>query len=714
MNRILIGSIIVLLICAFNVNAQIVPNGDMESWVTNGAGGPPDNWTITSSMSAAQEGTIVHGGTYSASCTFTSTSNQDLIQEITTGISPDTDYNVSAWAYDNDTAGRVRLWCYWLNSSGITGSGIGSNYTTDTGTWSELTPDAGNPLTSPSDATGFRFVFRFYDVSPWDGDATLYVDDAKITEVVAGPAPVVQTAYSISDTQMIVEFDQNVDQTSAETSGNYTMSGVTFTGAARDGTDNSIVTLTHNTISADITVDTLDVDGVLPDGGGDPSDASAEFYAGIMPFSIIQQTGLTSGIFFTVRGIVSGDDEFSDVWLADGTGPWNSGFVYHDGTLDGLVDVGVDVTLVGTYDEYATGSNPSMTEIVYNSSNYYNINSTGNTPYGPESITAALIDDDFTGNSYTLAEQYEAALVTLTDVTIIDTLSSSYEYIGTDDGGINQFIIDDDAWYHYGSSSLFTEGNVYDVTGVIMYKYDQYKVCPRSAADITSKGTGTIPPFVDWEYMGGEFSNGDTNLSYHVSNSDTIHLKTGTLLSGSFYPNIPAGWTDTQRLDALTDGTWLSGDNNASLLNDNLSPNPCTVIEYDYSAEGYADISEILVFGGHDGDGTRAFINFDVAVDTGSGYTDLFTEAKTGPYTWAQQSAASAVVRLYDGAAGNLATGVQKIRFSFYDVSHNSTGWFQKYDDGTTNPPLNYPNQGAIIKEIDVLGNTAVSNWDIY
>jgi len=69
------------------VNVDLVLNGDFESWVTNGAGGPPDDWTnATGSFNSTQEATTIHGGTYSVNLTWTSQSNQDFKSKFVSGL----------------------------------------------------------------------------------------------------------------------------------------------------------------------------------------------------------------------------------------------------------------------------------------------------------------------------------------------------------------------------------------------------------------------------------------------------------------------------------------------------------------------------------------------------------------------------------------------------------------------------------------------------
>ena len=151
-------------------------NGNMESWTQNGSGGPPDNWSVTSSsLTASQETTTIHGGSYSTNLTWTTTSTVRFEQ---TGISitEGNDYEFCFYAYDNDPAGRVRVVIRWYDSGGSLISGFYGDYSTDSAGWQYLRSGA---QTAPSGAVTANVEIRCYDVSDdWDGDATVYVDDA--------------------------------------------------------------------------------------------------------------------------------------------------------------------------------------------------------------------------------------------------------------------------------------------------------------------------------------------------------------------------------------------------------------------------------------------------------------------------------------------------------------------------------------------------------
>jgi len=205
--------------------AEMLTNPGFESWALNGPSGPPDNWAIypTSNFSASQEATTIHGGTYSTNLTWSTTSNRDF-EQIDIPVMADSDYTFSAWAYDNDPAGRVRIYIRWEDSGGGYISNFYSPYSSDSPSWQLLTTGS---ATAPSTAAQCAVRIRCYDVSAgWDGDATVLVDDASFTAVVpVGPIPV-----SIYDIQYTTapSGDSPYEDSLVQTSGIVTVSSDTF------------------------------------------------------------------------------------------------------------------------------------------------------------------------------------------------------------------------------------------------------------------------------------------------------------------------------------------------------------------------------------------------------------------------------------------------------------------------------------------------------
>ncbi len=233
---------------------------------------------------------------------------------------------------------------------------------------------------------------------------------------------------------------------------------------------------------------------------------------------------------------------------------------------------------------------------------------------------------------------------------------------------------------------------------------------PSVEENLTGTGEVFSLPNQSYALVSGAtaYTQAETVIGQAVSTTDIINGMTGAVSGAGFHPaTVPADAIG--RANALANGLWDA--NSLTVIGaDTGNTNPSFVIEYNFVAANLvADITEIRVFSGHDSGGDRSFINCKVEIDTGSGYTQLGSDnLRSGPFGLAKpNNPAVALVTWTD--PGTLAQDVQKVRFTFYCVSHNSTGYFQAYNDNAA-PANNYPNQGTIVKEIDVLGTTSIFN----
>jgi hypothetical protein len=113
------------------------------------------------------------GGSSSASVTWITQNNVDIEAQYHYPVTSGTTYSCHVWFFDNDVAGRARPFIHWSNSSAT----YVNNYTTDQGTWQEKVTQG----TALAADTWMTCGVRFYDVAPWDGDATILIDDMSIT-----------------------------------------------------------------------------------------------------------------------------------------------------------------------------------------------------------------------------------------------------------------------------------------------------------------------------------------------------------------------------------------------------------------------------------------------------------------------------------------------------------------------------------------------------
>lgn len=146
-------------------------------------------------------------------------------------------------------------------------------------------------------------------------------------------SPNVLWAYATSATGVTVEFNRDVEAASAGNTSNYFfLSGLTVTGAARDGSDFAKVNLT-TTAQSNI-LDDLTVLGIVAAGGGDPMPApeTVQFWTNITPITDVQfvadpgtdDMSPKVGDVVTVVGVATSSTigtATSDFFMQDAPGP---------------------------------------------------------------------------------------------------------------------------------------------------------------------------------------------------------------------------------------------------------------------------------------------------------------------------------------------------------------------------------------------------------
>ena len=163
----------------------------------------------------------------------------------------------------------------------------------------------------------------------------------------------------------------------------------------------------------------------------------------------------------TVQGVITSASDYS-YFIQDGSGPWNGVYVYDNTNLPA---VGDNVILQGQVIEYY-----DLTEIT--NITYFETVSSGN------DLPAAV--DLTTGFIGTSGEPYEGCLVKITNAACTNTdLGFGDAYF---DDGSGDCMIDD---MLYTPDPAWVLGEYYSVTGVLTYTYEEYKIEPSSAADVS-------------------------------------------------------------------------------------------------------------------------------------------------------------------------------------------------------------------------------------
>lgn len=460
----------------------------------------PDNWSLDGgAISWLQETTTVNTGTYSCGITWISTDTQYLNAD-SVDVTEGAVINASIKVYDNDASGRARL-CIIYDS----GTNVYNTYSSDGTTWEDLSYSG----TVPTGATKAMLQIRFYDVTGWDGDATIYIDDVSLdinsgANLVSNPGfenwtiPAyipINSAYSISTDEVDVVYQSAVSSVDAT---DYLLRGtgdITFTTATIDGTDSKVVHLSgpSASIASDILIDTI-LD----------ANSKSSFYAGILPVSYTNKLNpsgtISKDTIATFQGIVSANDAYNGVWVSDAAGAYNGVYIYSS-TFDGEANVGDDIIFTAVLDEYNNITELTSPVLVQKIS-------TGNTPYGPSIITGSDIAETILANTNP-AESWEGQLVKIVDVTITGTKdASNYYYPATDDGS-TIFRIGDNVDYKLNNIPLVENDHV-TITGVVDYEDGAYRINPRSALDIVSSSDTVTSA----EYTVNNVAGTITNVAY--------------------------------------------------------------------------------------------------------------------------------------------------------------------------------------------------------
>ena len=163
----------------------------------------------------------------------------------------------------------------------------------------------------------------------------------------------------------------------------------------------------------------------------------------------------------TVQGVITAASDYS-YFIQDGSGPWNGVYVYDNTNLPA---VGDNVILQGEVIEYY-----DLTEIT--NITYFETVSSGNDLPAAVELTTGFIG--------TSGEPYEGCLVKIANAACTNTdLGFGDAYF---DDGSGDCMIDD---MLYTPDPAWMLGEYYSVTGVLTYTYEEYKIEPSSAADVS-------------------------------------------------------------------------------------------------------------------------------------------------------------------------------------------------------------------------------------
>ena len=163
----------------------------------------------------------------------------------------------------------------------------------------------------------------------------------------------------------------------------------------------------------------------------------------------------------TIQGVVTAANDYS-YFIQDGSGPWNGIYIYDNTNLPA---VGDDVILEGEVSEYY-----DLTEI--SNITYFETVSSGN------DLPAAV--ELGTGVIGASGEPYEGCRVKISNAACTNPdLGFGDAYF---DDGTGDCMVDD---MLYTPDPAWVTGEYYTITGVLTYTYEEYKIEPSSADDVS-------------------------------------------------------------------------------------------------------------------------------------------------------------------------------------------------------------------------------------
>ncbi|UKN02093.1 T9SS type A sorting domain-containing protein [Paracrocinitomix mangrovi] len=178
------------------------------------------------------------------------------------------------------------------------------------------------------------------------------------------------------------------------------------------------------------------------------------------------EDGNTVNLHGVVTSLASGGDSGDGYFMQDADGAWN-GLMIVDGT--NTPNVGDSVEVTGVVEE-----NFDMTRLV--SISAFTNHGTPTVAINPVVITSAQAAS---------MEDYESVMVTVEAAEC--TVDNAGFGLWTMNDGSGDLNADDDCF-----DNSATLGNYYDVTGIISYTYSEYKINPRTGADMVVVGNASI------------------------------------------------------------------------------------------------------------------------------------------------------------------------------------------------------------------------------
>lgn len=343
--------------------------------------------------------------------------------------------------------------------------------------------------TAPQDAAFGYIMIKFYDEPSFVDLAVALVDNC-IFEVDGqnlvvnggfedwGIVDIIR-AYSTNENTIAVIFDGVAPSNPAD----FLLSGtedITFGTATIDSNNEARLFLSDPsaTIVGDMILDALTYS---------ITESTYQFYAGVLPIAYLNTANpdgrIDNAKTATFSGIIFANNDKHSTWIHDDSGPF-SGVMIFSFTLATSLNVGDQIMIAGKRGEY--GGN---TEIFDNL--LIQELSTGNEPYPATLISGSNIYSELPPDVMS-AEQWEGQLVKIQEADMLDYDDETVVYVCSDDDGETTFLVGDEVDNDFLTISPEV-GGAYTITGVVNFLFDQYRINPRSNADVQDASNISSP-----------------------------------------------------------------------------------------------------------------------------------------------------------------------------------------------------------------------------
>ncbi|MEY5043282.1 MAG: Phospholipase precursor [Bacteroidota bacterium] len=205
---------------------------------------------------------------------------------------------------------------------------------------------------------------------------------------------------------------------------------------------------------------------------GQVSHTISEIQGQLFSSPLVGQTVTTQGII-SANNMTSATAGVIGYFIQDAPGPWNGVYVYDNTQSPNIGDL---VQITAEVSEYF--DNTELVNVVG-----FEVISTGNPVPTPTSLTTAQVAS---------TESYEGCLVSVGNAVCVNPDAGFGEAEFNDGTGICK--TND---YMYIPEAGWSQGTAYWLTGVVNYHYNEYKIEPRNASDVsTTTGIASAPAAV--------------------------------------------------------------------------------------------------------------------------------------------------------------------------------------------------------------------------